>query len=143
MSALVLLEFAMSCCPFYWTNRPVTRTAIRFVRCNATDRFDTALYRTRLGNPNVQKEEAMYRFCANDDLAYNAEEFALGLNHVLNKSPTFTGKRLCVRSTDKGHCTLGEGYVKWVERGQVVDTVEFASETEWRTALLQHFGVVL
>jgi arylamine N-acetyltransferase len=123
--------------------------SFRFARCEQQDgrRFDTVLYRTRrvVGNPGTTnvEEEPMYRFCSKDDLPHNAEEFALGLNHVLNKSPTFTQKRLCVRSTEKGHCTLGEGHVKWVEQGRVIQTVELGSETEWRQALWQHFGMVL
>ena len=115
--------------------------SFRFVPCTETDRFDTALYRTRLGNAG--EEEAMYRFRAEDDLPDDAEEFALGLHHVLNDSPFFNGKRICVVSTDEGHCTLGEGYAKWVEQGQAVRTVEFGSETEWREALSEHFGVML
>jgi len=108
------------------------------------ERFDTILYRKRLvtGNPH-DNEEPMYRFHSKDDLPNDAPEFAKGLHHVLNHSPTFTGKRLCVISTEGGHCTLGEGYVKWMERGEAVRVDEFETETQWREALEEHFGVVL
>ena len=116
----------------------------RFASCTEIDRFDTVLYRKRLVTGNTgDEEEPMYRFRASDDLPPNADEFSLGLHHVLNHSPTFNEKRLCVLSTDGGHCTLGEGYVKWMERGEAVRTVELESEGQWREALLDHFGVVL
>jgi hypothetical protein len=38
---------------------------------------------------------------------------------------------------------LGEDYVKWVERGEVVKMIEFDGETGWREALEDHFGVTL
>lgn len=117
--------------------------SFRFVPCEETARFDTILYRKRLVTGDRDKEEPMYRFCARDNLPNDSEEFALGLHHVLNNSPTFTGKRLCVLSTDEGHCTLGEGYVKWMERGEAVRTDVLESESQWREALAEHFGVVL
>ncbi|KAL9189018.1 hypothetical protein ACHAXT_011508 [Thalassiosira profunda] len=106
------------------------------------DRFDTTLYRKRIVTGD-NEEESMYCFHAKDDLPHDAEEFALGLDRVLNRSPTFCGKRLCVISTEGGHCTLGEGYVKWMERGKAVRKIQFDSEADWREALAEHFGVTL
>ena len=116
--------------------------SFRFAPCTEMDRFDTVLYRKRVGNVDGI-EERMYRFHSEDNLPDTSDEFAKGLHRVLNASPTFNGKRICVISTKGGHCTLGEKYVKWVEKGQIVKTAEFQTETEWRKALLEYFGVVL
>ena len=115
--------------------------SFRFAPCEE-DRFNTVLYRTCSDNI-AREEEPMYRFHSEDDMPDTAAEFAKGLHRVLNDSPTFNGKRICVISTEGGHCTLGESYVKWVEKGNVVKTIEFQTETEWREALLDYFGVAL
>jgi len=112
-----------------------------FRRDDRTDRFDTALYRTRIDNPEV--EEPMYRFSITDDLENTASEFQEGLDRVLTTSPTFNGKRLCVLSDSRGHITLGRDYVKWVEKGVAVRRIELPDETAWRAALLEHFGIFL
>ena len=108
---------------------------------SGSSRFDTVLYRKRVSNP--EEREVMYRFHLLDDLNNDAEDFAAGLHNVLTKSPMFNEKRLCVLSTNGGHITLGEGYVKWVERGEVVKIIKFGGETDWREALEDHFGVTL
>lgn len=118
--------------------------SFRFERCSPeeSERFDTVLHRRRLASGDGE-EEPMYRFRVSDDLPEASEEFANGLAYVLNESKLFNDKRLCVVSTEGGHCTLGEGYIKWVERGETVMRVELPSETEWRGALSEHFAVVL
>ena len=116
--------------------------SFRFAACEEMNRFNTVLYRKRSDNIDGE-EEPMYRFHSEDDMPDTADEFAKGLHRVLNDSPMFTGKRICVISTEGGHCTLGESYVKWVEKGSVVKTIEFQTETEWREALLDYFGVAL
>jgi len=106
-------------------------------------RFDTTLYRTRIYT-KPDEEEPMYRFQSNDDMPMESNEFEKGLHHVLNNSPTFNGKRLCVLSTEKGHLTLGKDYIKWVDQGgSKVTRKELSTETLWRNALEDHFGVIL
>jgi len=104
-------------------------------------RFNTALYRHRISAPDV--EEPMYRFHLHDDMKMSTLEFQLGLERVLNVSPTFTTKRICVMGTDRGHVTLGRDYIKWVEKGESVKRVELPTETAWRDALKEYFGIVL
>ena len=105
-------------------------------------RFDTVLYRTRIDEPN-REEQPMYRFHSKDNLDYQATEFQNGLEYVLRKSPTFNTKRLCVVSTTNGHITLGSNYVKWVEKWKTIKQIPLATEQEWRSALLEHFGMKL
>eukprot|EP00584_Thalassiosira_punctigera_P022243 CAMPEP_0172556924 /NCGR_PEP_ID=MMETSP1067-20121228/70206_1 /TAXON_ID=265564 ORGANISM="Thalassiosira punctigera, Strain Tpunct2005C2" /NCGR_SAMPLE_ID=MMETSP1067 /ASSEMBLY_ACC=CAM_ASM_000444 /LENGTH=258 /DNA_ID=CAMNT_0013345861 /DNA_START=75 /DNA_END=851 /DNA_ORIENTATION=- len=112
-----------------------------FKRDDGTDRFDTALYRTRISMPDV--EEPMYRFCVTDNMEMTAAEFRDGLDRVLTTSPTFNEKRLCVLSNSRGHTTLGRDYIKWVEKGSVIRQVELPHETAWRVALVDHFGIIL
>ncbi len=104
-------------------------------------RFDTVLYRRRVDVPD--EESPMYRFNAQDDLENNADEFQNGLDYVLNRSPTFNEKRLCVVSTENGHITLGADYVKWVERWETVKELSIKDESSWRSALARYFGVRL
>ena len=87
-----------------------------------TDRFNVALYRTRVRAPDV--EEPMYRFHTDDDLPYDAKEFQDGLYRVLTTSDFFTNNRVCVLSTESGLITLKEDCVKWVERGKTVRVSE-------------------
>jgi arylamine N-acetyltransferase len=105
-----------------------------------SSRYNTVLYRTRI---DTGTEEPMYRFHSDDALDYDNEEFAAGLHRVLNISPTFTGKRLCVISTDKGHITLGKDYIKWVEQWKTVKQIELPTETNWRDALQNYFKIEL
>ena len=107
---------------------------------NPFSRYNTVLYRTRI---DTGMEEPMYRFHSDDKLDYDNEEFAAGLHRVLNISPTFTGKRLCVVSTDKGHITLGKDYIKWVEQWKTVKQIDLPTETDWRTALQNYFKIEL
>lgn len=109
------------------------------------DRFDTALYRTRYAPAanKEEKEEPMYRFCINDDLEMTSLEFKKGLEKVLTTSPMFTEKRICVLKNSQGHVTLGKDYIKWVEQGETVKQMELPTETDWRTALQEHFGITL
>jgi len=124
-------------------NNPVDSRGdlFRFDIDHTHSRFDTVLLRTRVTDTSV--EEKMYRFNAADDLMFDSEEFAKGLDYVLEVSPTFNEKRICVLSTSDGHVTLGRDYVKWIERGEMVKRVELTSETEWRSAVMDLFGVVL
>ena len=66
-------------------------------------------------------EEAVYRFCAADDLAAHCCELEAGLAYVLTSPETFfTQKRLCVLGSEGGHVSLCGGYIKWVEGGETV-----------------------
>jgi arylamine N-acetyltransferase len=118
----------------------VGNDAIAIAIANPSSRYNTALYRTRI---DTGTEEPMYRFHSDDALDYDSEEFAAGLHRVLNISPTFTGKRLCVVSTDKGHITLGKDYIKWVEQWKTVKQIELPTETNWRDALQNYFKIEL
>ena len=112
-----------------------------FTKDEETDRFDTALYRTRVNFPDVK--EPMYRFCIGDDMDMTAAEFQAGLERVLNVSPTFNEKRICVLSNSRGHVTLGRDYVKWVERGETIKKIDLPTETAWRNALMEYFDITL
>ena len=125
--------------------------------------YDTVLYRTRIASiynkdgdrttktdDDEEEEEPMYQFHSLDDKPYDAIEFQNGLNYVLNDSPTFTTKRLCVISTNVGHVTLGHDYIKWIEHrsrhgrgGAIVTRQELPTEKSWRDALQKHFNIVL
>lgn len=108
---------------------------------NETDRFDIALYRTRVNDPDGKGP--MYRFHIDDDIEVTASELLAGLDHVLNISPTFNEKRICVMSNTRGHIALGKDCVKWVEKGENVRQIELPTETDWRAALKEHFGITL
>jgi N-hydroxyarylamine O-acetyltransferase len=115
--------------------------SFRFLPDNRSDRFDTRLVRNRIKKPGV--DEPMYRFLSTDDMAFDSDEFAAGLETALTTSELFTKKRICVISTDSGHVTLGNQYIKWVEKGDCVRQIELPTEAAYRSALKDYFGVEL
>jgi arylamine N-acetyltransferase len=114
-------------------------TSFRFLPDNRSDRFDTRLVRNRIKKPSV--DEPMYRFLLTDDMAFHSDEFTAGLETAVTTSELFTKKRICVLSTDSGHVTLGNNYIKWVEKGDCVRQIELPTEAACRSALKDYVGV--
>ena len=71
------------------------------------------------------------------------QEFA-GMCHYHQTSPesSFTRKRLCTRATPDGRITLADMKLVFTRDGKKEERM-LSSQDEWRTALRQHFDVVL
>lgn len=91
------------------------------------------------------RARAVYALHVDDDLGFDAAEFADGLAAVLSEAAgnLFASKRICALGTPAGHLTLGRDYLKVVERGREVRRVALPDEAAWREALSTYFGIVL
>ena len=76
------------------------------------------------------RARAVYALHVDDDLGFDAAEFADGLAAVLSEAAgnLFASKRICALGTPAGHLTLGRDYLKVVERGREVRRVALPDE---------------